>query len=236
MIVDIWNERAGKYEPYVTFYPRLKKFRDKYPAEQGWRLLTQPVDLNGLNAHRMAVSRELAGRAVSRAADTGETQEATGMLVGFEAMLLDKDGHKVLNAYAFHTVESTGNWEIEMIETAACQRLIAKDGCDSEAFLADEIRAMEKHGKQVKVAEDGRLSVSDTPQAPAPAAPLKGAARTSKTKDTAKTAAAPTATPAASAMLKQIEHLRKVKGVAIDSPLPQDEIAAREELNALLAA
>jgi hypothetical protein len=231
-VVRIFNN-DGTDNEYELLASRLGRFLSKYDPQRGYRIVIEAEDYLSARPGLMELYKA-ALSAGMKPDEAGLPPIGTGIV--FKASLLDKDGNTILTASALKAVSQYKDWEVG--ETAARQRLVAAAGFDGSLIKCDEeadMAAQRPDAEQAKEKESNEKESNDSK--PETKKPRRGKRGSGKSKVKA-TEPAPTAQADGSdippAMLAQIEHLAKIKGVEAPSPATLDE--AKVALKELLAA
>jgi len=228
-VVRIFND-DGQAKDYELLASRLPKFLEKYGPEKGYRIIIESTDFVSsqpglLRLYEAAISGGIKPK------DIGLPSIGHGFV--FTAKLIKGD-EVVLTASSLQTVLELKDWEIG--ETAARQRLVAAAGFDGTSIRKDEEADMAAQ----------KLETDTNPELKPVAATRRGS-RGGKGKKDTKPASAPDekapkpvskpnpekASGVPPAMLRQIEHLAKLKGKKVETPTSMEK--AKNALKELLS-
>lgn len=215
--VKIFN-MDGSASDYELLASRLPKFLEVYGPDKGYRVVIEATDyLESRPGLMRLYEAALAGG--MKPVDAGLPSIGRGII--FKATLLDKDGNMVLNASALHAINTNKDWECG--ETAARQRLVAAAGFNGNLIRQDEKADMENQ----KLETAHETQVPEHEKKPTRRGKRgKGKENTATSLPPAKPEKLAKAGTVPPAMLRQIEHLAKVKGKTVETPNTLDEAKA----------
>ncbi len=141
--ITIFDPQTGEAKAYKRYSARLPEFNAQYGPGTGYRVESILRPLTDLQPLRMA--------AIQAAVERGTTPEDAGLgrLSGIwvcRHTLIDSEGHVVCDARAAGQVREFK--DIEVLETASHQRLMARVGFGGELFDDDENRDIKGAGAQ----------------------------------------------------------------------------------------
>ena len=174
--ITIFDPQTGEAKAYKRYSARLPEFNAKYGPGTGYRVESILRPLTDLQPLRMA--------AVQAAVERGNTPEDAGLgrLSGIwvcRHTLIDSEGHVVCDARAAGQVREFK--DIEVLETASHQRLMARVGFGGELFDDDENRDIEAAGVQRSAPSDADANAAKSNgRAVTPAEPEDRPARAAK--------------------------------------------------------
>ena len=188
--VTFFDEATGEPKEYRRYSARLGAFNEAYGPETGYRVESSFSDLLGLQPGRMAAINE----AIANGFNPVELKliKSTTVLVCTHR-LKDKDANVVCDARAAAPI--TQYKDLELVETASHQRLMAKLGFGGDIFDDDEDRDIQSVSSKRSLDEglaEEHPAERATPATPAkPAKPRKKAAKASATPEEPKAPDAP---------------------------------------------
>jgi len=207
-VIQIVDPDDGAIRAYRTLSERLPAFLEQYPPAQGYSVQIRVVDALSTKPALL--------RLYEVALAHGHAPEAVGLpgidgarTLLFEAMLRDPEDRVLLTASALTPIASYKDYECG--ETAARQRLVAAAGFAGEVLEADELADATHQGLAPAIGPVSGAAVTGTePDAPEAAVPV--------------------------AMLRQIEHLAKLRNETVDVTQIGDRAQAVAEIRRLSAA
>ncbi|AJF08152.1 hypothetical protein [Geoalkalibacter subterraneus] len=241
-VVEIFN-KDGTVSEYLPLSARLGHFLETYPPSKGFQVIIEPCDPLGLKPGMASLLK--AGIEAGREVKEITASPAMAGVI-FKASLIDPEGRVLATASSYQMkVSQPKDWEIG--ETSARQRLLAALGFGGDVLDEDEEGDMKGQGLKFQVKKPS--TKSPQPPSPAPAAkqeqkekaeavpevadkkqpvepepPKKEEAKQEKT-------AASNNVPAA--LMRQIEHQARLKG--IEPPEVKNLDEAREALKKMMA-
>lgn len=200
-IVTLLDERTGEETEYRRVSARLPGFLERYPPDDGYGVTTEWRDSLALQAGRLELMRG-AIAAGKPPADMGLAIDGVPTMICIKR-LTDPDGRVLAEGNAAKTIREYK--DVECLETAALQRLLAALGFGGQVFDDDEngdfaAQGLTADAQPAEVARGAQPSdnaqTADTPTVDAtPQAPAADSCRESGAKGI----------PAA--MRKQVENL-----------------------------
>jgi len=222
-VVRIYNP-TGTVSDYELLASRLPKFLEQYGPDKGYRVVIQTKPLMEIKPGMLRLY-EAAIAAGKMPSEVGLPPVGEGMI--FKALLLDKDGNTVLTASSLCKINEYKDWEIG--ETAARQRLVAAAGYNGTLIENDEkgdLNKQEKASEPVKPTRRGSRGKGNKKE-PKASAGNGSVTQLPSAQSSANTDGVPPA------MLRQIEHLAKVKGMDVKTPTTMEE--AKAQMKSLLS-
>jgi len=244
--IKIFNP-DGSYNDWQRLSARIPAFRKAFPAEQGYRVEIEYLDpIEAKPGLKQLYQTTLeAGKTPQ---DVGLPDIPQGKMI-FRATLVSPDGSVLESGSALCAVIAYKDWEKG--ESAARNRLLAALGFGGDVFDADEDADIAHQGAshQSSTSQQGSAAAAtDDPAPDTPSAPDQGTtpdasseAASAATATAASTEAQPGSAgepkPVQPALLRQIEHQAKLKGVTVgaDTRQPASNEDAKELLKELMS-
>lgn len=248
--IDIFTAE-GDLKQYVPLSQRVPLFRERFPAEQGYRVVVETM--SSLD------TKPALGRLYERALEGGHSPRDVGLPgipseeVIFRASLISPEGAVLETASARREVVLLKDWEKG--ETAARQRLLAALGFGGEVFDADEDGDIADQGHRAQRSPSATPAPAETPRASDPsttvAAPAGDEAGANPAPAAASASTAPSTEPASGDadddeavlqtqagdgetipkhILHQIRHQASVKGLEAEVPASFDSVSEAKAL------
>ncbi|MCB1795868.1 MAG: hypothetical protein KDJ70_15875 [Candidatus Competibacteraceae bacterium] len=236
-IIDLYTA-DGELVHYRPLSARIQQFLEQYGPSQGYAVTTGMVDTLSLKPGLM--------RLYEAAIQAGRKPEELGLpalgLAGetgvCRAVLTDAHGRVVATATAAKRIQAYK--DLEILETAARQRLLAALGYGGDVLDEDEHQDQRDQGLTPAsdpdvVPEGGATGYSADPAPPASAASLEDAHSAAPARmASAKPPGASEADPALAMLNRQIQHQAGLRGLTV---APTASVAeARAALKQLLEA
>ena len=133
--IQFVDEQSGEARTYRRYSARLPEFNAKFGPGTGYRVESSVCALSDLQTARMAAVTEAVSQKL-RPEDFGLGALSTMMVCTHR--LVDSEGHVVCDARAAAHVQAYK--DLELLETASHQRLMAKVGFGGEILDEDEDR------------------------------------------------------------------------------------------------
>ena len=198
--IQFVDDHSGEVKTYRRYSARLPEFNEKFGPGTGYRVESTVCALSDLQTARMAAMTEAVSQKL-KPEEFGLGALSTMMVCTHR--LLDSEGHVVCDARAAAHVQAYK--DLELLETASHQRLMAKVGFGGEIFDEDEDRDIAAVAEQREAASPSAQPAPSPGQAngkakrsPAPKAePVPSAAPQPAPEAAAVTAEATQAQPAA---------------------------------------
>jgi len=185
-VVTIFNEN-GSVSQYARLSGRIPEFLNKFPPEENYRVESKMADLLSMQPARLSLVRE--------AISIGKRPEELGLPIAEDlsvmictCSLYGPNGDLISNRHASKPIEQYK--DLEVLETAAFQRLIASLGFGGEIFDEDENTDITAQGNNVESLDT--TTVSSQKDLPAPAALKSAPSFQSTSSNEKKTEAIPT--------------------------------------------
>lgn len=230
-VIAIFDD-YGNASQYRRISARIPDFLEKYSPEEGYRVETQMVDLLSMQPGRLSLVRE--------AVSIGKNPSDLGLSISDDlnvmvctCSLINSEGKVISNRTASKAISVYK--DVEILETAAFQRLLASLGYGGEVFDEDETQDIETQGRRVadeQTPEQATVKQDTTePVKPMSKTPSPQPASSSEA-ETKEEASSQTDIPPA--LKRQVENLAKNLGVDVPKMSTQDDAkGALKELNKL---
>lgn len=211
-VVELFG-RDGAVVPYRPLSARLPDFLREFGPEKGWRVVRTALPAlemypGLLRLTEAAIAAKAGPETLARLPGLPESNQFC-----FRAELVDPNGNVVASATAFKVLREYK--DLEAGETAAYQRLLAALGFGGDLLLEDETRDAAAQGLEAQAVTPTPPTPVTPPAPPAPPTP---------------SAPAPDEAPAEEeipvSVLRQIAHLRKVRGISASPPKTLTEAKA----------
>jgi hypothetical protein len=151
-VVTIYPNNGEPPRSYKRFSARIPDFLAKYPPEEGYKLTSQFTDFLSLQKGRLTLVQECVS--------AGRKPEEVGLpplddinVMVCTVTLVDPGGDVLINKSA--SMDIRGHKDLEVLETAATQRVFAGLGFGGDIFDDDE---------DVDLKKQGLLSVATKPE------------------------------------------------------------------------
>ena len=237
-IIQILNP-DGTWSDYRPLSERLPAFLEAYPKNEGWQV--RMSEREGLVVKPELVRLwQAAIEAGKNPAELGLPELPTNMFL-FVAELVSPDGKVVETAAAWRPVVQYKDYEKG--QTQARQRLLAACGFGGDMLDADEVSDIEEQGLSAQLPKpESKPKSKPKPEPESKPKPTQKSEPTRKPKPTPKPDPEPkpepkpeaSAKPAPPALVRQIAHQAKLRGVEV--PVYTDFESAKAALKTVMAS